>query len=333
MTLWVARAGKYGEREDFALENSVVVVGWDDVSDLSKIENKDELNRILTNKYPDENSRTVGIWRGQLWNFGREFEKGDIVALPLKKRSAIAFGRIIGDYRYVPDAPLGGRHQRPVEWINTDLARSRLDSDLRNSFGAQQTVFKVSRDDAETRIEALLKGTTTSWRRNDEEEGAAALDVDIQRQADDQIIDFISRKFRGHDLTRLVQGVLEAQGCTVRSSPPGADGGVDLVAGQGPMGFGAPRICVQVKSGNDPVDVTVLRELQGVMKNYGADQGLLVSWGGFKNTVLREARQLFFGVRLWDQSDLVRNIQEHYKHFPDDIQAELPMKRTWVLVR
>lgn len=43
------------------------------------------------------------------------------------------------------------------------------------------------------------------------------------------------------------------------------------------MGFEAPRLCVQVKSGDDPVDVTVLRELRGVMKAYRAEQGLIVS--------------------------------------------------------
>ena len=98
------------------------------------------------------------------------------------------------------------------------------------------------------------------------------------------------------------------------------------------MGFEAPRLCVQVKSGDDPVDVTVLRELRGVMKAYRAEQGLIVSWGGFKRTVDQEARQLFFEIRLWNQSDLVKAIQDAYEHLPDELQAELPMKRTWVLV-
>jgi restriction system protein len=37
------------------------------------------------------------------------------------------------------------------------------------------------------------------------------------------------------------------------------------------------RIAVQVKATSTPVDVTVLRNLQGVLKKFGADQGLLVS--------------------------------------------------------
>ena len=92
MTLWVARAGKYGEQENFALENNVVVVGWDDVPDLSGFKDQDQLRQHLTDTYPDRTSRAVGIWTGQLWTFARSFEQGDIVALPSRARSTIAFG-------------------------------------------------------------------------------------------------------------------------------------------------------------------------------------------------------------------------------------------------
>jgi restriction system protein len=68
------------------------------------------------------------------------------------------------------------------------------------------------------------------------------------------------------------------------------------------------------------------------MSNFGAEQGLLVAWGGFKQSVGNEARQLFFNVRLWDQGELVRAVLEHYDRLPDDLQAELPLKRIWTLV-
>ena len=32
MALWLVRAGSHGEREDFAIQNKVAVIGWDDVS-------------------------------------------------------------------------------------------------------------------------------------------------------------------------------------------------------------------------------------------------------------------------------------------------------------
>lgn len=337
MTLWVARAGKYGERENFALENNVVAIGWDDMPDLSEIRSRDQLKDLLMETYPDENPKRIKNWESQLWAFVRRFKKGDIVALPLKTQSSIAFGKIIESYRYVPEAPDGAKHQQPVEWRNTDIPRSKIDSDLRFSLGGAMTVFSVYRNNAEDRINALLEGEPISSLSSvpqveGEEEESDAVAIDFQRQTEDQIVAFIERKFKGHGLAHLVAGVLEGQGYRVQTSPPGADGGVDIVAGSGPMGFEVPRLCVQVKSGDNPVDVAILRELQGVMKNYRAEHGLIVSWGGFKSSVYQEARQLFFEIRLWDQSDLVRTIQEIYERLPDQLQAELPMKRTWILV-
>ena len=37
-------------------------------------------------------------------------------------------------------------------------------------------------------------------------------------------------------------------------SPEGPDKGVDILAAPEPMGFGEPRVCVQVKSSNSALD-------------------------------------------------------------------------------
>lgn len=140
-------------------------------------------------------------------------------------------------------------------------------------------------------------------------------------------------RFKGHDLERLVSDVLRAMGYQTQLPPQGADAGVDVIAGRGSMGFDPPRLCVQVKSGTEPIDVRVLHELQGVMKNFGAEQGLLVSWGGFKSSVINEARKSYFSVRLWTADDLVDAILDNYERLPDTLQAELPLKRIWTLVQ
>lgn len=93
--------------------------------------------------------------------------------------------------------------------------------------------------------------------------------------ARDQILDNLNKKFKGHDLSRLVEAILQAQGYITKQFDPGPDEGIDILAGSGPMGFSSPRICVQVKSSQSPVDVTVLRNLLGELNSFGADQGLL----------------------------------------------------------
>jgi len=75
-----------------------------------------------------------------------------------------------------------------------------------------------------------------------------------------------------------------------------------------------------------------VRELQGVMRAFGADMGLFVAWGGFRGSAPRDARRDFFQLRLWDAEDVLNQILQLYEKLPSDIQAELPLKRVWTLV-
>lgn len=68
------------------------------------------------------------------------------------------------------------------------------------------------------------------------------------------------------------------------------------------------------------------------MTNFGAEQGLYVSWGGFKESVRRKERELFFKVRLWDADDVIEALLENYERLPDDIKTALPLKRVWTVV-
>jgi restriction system protein len=129
-----------------------------------------------------------------------------------------------------------------------------------------------------------------------------------------------------------VDAILHVQGYVTKKSPPGPDGGVDILASAGSLGFDKPRVCVQVKSSSSPVDVKILRELQGVMQKVRAEQGLLVSWGGFNNQCIKEARDAFFSIRLWDQGDLLGAVFQYYERFDDELRAELPLKKIWALV-
>ena len=129
-----------------------------------------------------------------------------------------------------------------------------------------------------------------------------------------------------------MDALLQAQGFTTRVSPPGRDGGVDIVAGKGPFGFDAPRVVVQVKSGDTSIDVKPVRELQGILQNFSADHGLFVSWAGYLSGVESELSRRFFQIRLWDSSDVIDLVQQHYDDLPEEIRAELPLTRIWTLV-
>jgi restriction system protein len=76
----------------------------------------------------------------------------------------------------------------------------------------------------------------------------------------------------------------------------------------------------------------VYRGLQGTMQTFKADHGLLVCWGGFNRAVLNEARTSHFSVRLWDSNDVVQALYRNYERLPAEMQAAVPLKRTWMLV-
>jgi restriction system protein len=274
---------------------------------------------------------------GQIWAFVSRIQVTDWVVLPLKTRSAIAVGEVISGYEYRTD--LGGlvRHTRRVKWIKTDLPRTAFDQDLLYSFGAFMTVCKIKRNEAEARVHAVVEGKPAPVPLSNQDEEIETSEtksiefLDIERVAADQIQKVIARRYKGHKLAEMVDAILKAQGYVTLVSSPGADGGVDILAGSGRLGFDTPRVCVQVKSQDSPVDVGVLRELRGVMDANHAEHGLLVSWGGFKQSVLREAVSAYFKIRLWDQGELLTQLMNNYDRLPETVKAELPLKRIWAL--
>ena len=40
----------------------------------------------------------------------------------------------------------------------------------------------------------------------------------------------------------------------------------------------------------------------------------------------------YFSVRLWESRDLVEAINRNYDRLPAEVQAELPLKKVWMLV-
>ena len=79
------------------------------------------------------------------------------------------------------------------------------------------------------------------------------------------------------------------------------------------------------------MDRPTLDQLIGAMQNVNAEQGLLVSWGGFKTSIDKELPTQFFKVRLWDQDSIIDELMSNYDRLDEDIRAELPLKRIWTL--
>ncbi|MFC1890857.1 restriction endonuclease [Thermodesulfobacteriota bacterium] len=338
MSIWLIRAGGSGEYESKFLSENRVYVTWDGYSeDLSQFSSQEELRTSLATYYPNEKLGTIKNWSSQIWPFAHRMEIDDWVVLPSKKKGSIHFGKLKGNYVFHPKGPDPYFHSRQIEWFATDIPRSNFDQDLLYSFGAFMTICRISRNNAEQRIYDMSKNgwksqvssITTIPIEELEESTEGISGTDVERYAKDQIVKFIEARFAGHGMARLVEAILEAKGFFTYRSPEGPDKGVDLLAASGPLGFDGPSICVQVKSGDTPVDRPTLDQLVGAMQNFGADRGLLVSWAGFKSSVDKEVPAQFFRVRLWDQDQLIDELLECYPKLNEELKAELPFKRVW----
>ena len=326
MTFWVVRAGKHGEQEQEIFEDNVISIGWDNLPDLSQIQEKEQLKGLYAGIYDDEKEKSIANRVGQIWNFLKEIKKGDLVAVPLKTQSSIAIGEVTENYRYQIDAPRT-KHRRGVDW-KKNIPRSSFDQDILNSLGAFLTVGQIRATNAEQRVRNMLDNTTP----HHVSENEPWPELDLEQIAKDSIIKFIERKFLGNDLARLIDGILISKGYTTQLSTPGPDGGVDILAGFGDLGFDDPKICIQVKSQQFPVDVKVLRELDGVIKNFRADYGILVAWGGLNKVAIQEISRSFFTTKMWDQGKIVDELIQNYDNLDDILKSEIPLRRIWSII-
>ena len=336
MAVWLIRAGKDGEHEAKFLADGKAYVAWSQLSiDLSGLSDRQSFAVKFQELYPDRGVRTVRNWSSQIWPFVDEIKTGDTVITPLKRQAGIMVGTVTGAYRFEGGKNAPYFHSRTVEWKKEPVPRSNFNQDLLYSFGAFMTICRIQRNNAETRIANMKSG---NWAT---ETGQSAMVItatdqddqlitDLQSLAEDQVAQFIQARFAGHGMERLVEGILQAQGYTTYRSPMGADGGRDILAGFGALGFGSPRLAVEVKTGA-VVSRETVDKLLGAVSKFGATEGLFVSWNGYKNNVHTELSQSFFRVRLWDRTDLLSALFEHYDKLSPDLRAELPLKPVWTI--
>jgi restriction system protein len=341
---WLVRAGKNGERDTVCLESGVCGGGFAQVGDLTACHDREDIRGRVASAYSGSSQGKINNFTGQLYAFRSRIEIGDLVVLPLKTTREIAFGRVTGEYEFRNDPDPERRHLRPIKWTRNDISRAAINSDLLYSLGAFMTVCQITRNDAAFRLEEIEKsGKDPGARPNfelaktvpsDEEFELDATQpvVDLSQYARDRLRSMITEQYMGHGMERLVAAILQARGFQCEVSPVGPDGSIDILAGRGPLGLDAPRIVVQSKSGDGKVDAPTVQQLDSVISTLGADQGLLVAWGG----ITPKARQVLaskrFTIRIWEADDLIDALTDTYSMLSESIRAEIPLKQVWIPV-
>ena len=157
--------------------------------------------------------------------------------------------------------------------------------------------------------------------------------VGLERLGRDRIKAFIAERFAGQGLSDLVVGVLNAEGFSTEEAWPKPYSGIDILAGGGPLGLDSTRLIVRVEPGAAPVDIQTVRQMHGTRQGtYGAEEALLVAWGGVTDDARQEARSQTFRFSVWDADDLLDAVLRNYDNLSEELRAGLPLKRVWSLV-
>ena len=323
MAIWLCRAGRYGQYEARFLEDNKIFYTFEEIGvSLSSFGSRKDLQEYFLKITPSLKKNTAAVYATQGWTFFKNMEPGDWVITPSKTSPGLLhFAKISGEYIYDEHAEESYRHARPVKWF-AKMYRSQFEQDIQASLCALMTICEIKQEARVKKVVSMQQGV---YPTNE------TLVRDLEAESLEEISDFLIRNYKGHGLARIVEAILKSKGATVYRSPKGADHGVDLLASFGEFGFDAPKICVQVKSTDEAVERPVLDQLIGTMQNVGADYGLLVSWGGFKSSIIREIPMQFFKIRLWSHIEILEELLKCYDLLDEEIKQEIPLKQIWVL--
>lgn len=312
---------------DFVVDKTIAIA-WEGIGDVSGLPVGRQPFRDLVEKtWPGMKSGRVANSAGQLFRFVHEMRPGDLVVYPNKLTKTVQIGRVVGPYSYDPSAPTF-RHRRTVEWLKTDLPRTSFTQGALYEIGSALTLFRIKNHDSEFRD--ALRSELPPVPTDPAVEEIAEDQPDAQRITDftrDHIVKVLSSEMKGHPFATFIARLLDAMGYVTQVSPPGADGGVDIVASRDPLGLEPPVIKVQCKSAAGKSGAP---EVQSLLGTLGAgERGLFVALGGFTPHAVHVARTSP-SMRLLDADQVVDLLLDHYDHLAEEARNMLPLRRVWV---
>jgi len=184
--------------------------------------------------------------------------------------------------------------------------------------------WRAAQPDAESGAASRASAAVSA----DDVDAAKAVSVtfeESEEQAWAEISQYL-RSMNPFDFQDLVADLLRAMSYYVTwVSPPGKDGGIDILAWPDALGTRLPRIKVQVKRQQQAVSVEGLRSFMALLGD--DDVGLFVCIGGFTKDAEAEARtQEKRRVTLIGLEKLFDLWDEHYDKLTDQARRRLPLR-------
>lgn len=325
-TLWGIHAGRTGDAESLFLDKKVIALGWAEIGDLTHIPaTRDAFKAHYVSKAPNAKPNAVPGSAGQLFRFVHEMKTGDLVAFPAKLTKTIHLGRITGEYKHVPSQSEGYPNRRSVEWLK-EIPRTHFSQGALYEIGSALSLFTV-KTYADEFLMVLNSKATPKPIPAIEDQTVADVKHDVEETTSDFILKVLAQETKGHPFADFIGNLLQTMGYRTRVSPPGIDGGIDILAHKDELGFEPPIIKVQVKSSVGSIGDPVISQLYGKVAQ--SEYGLFVTLGTFTNQAIQFARSKS-NLRLIDGDALVQLTLEHYEQLDSKYKALIPLRRVYI---
>lgn len=205
------------------------------------------------------------------------------------------------------------QYSDPLEFMNT-AAR------LRNQI-----------DRSPQQKEAELKPEQTIEEEDDTVNTVASkLVEDTEYEANKSISSYL-HTMNEYVFQQLVADLLIAMGYYVDwVSPPGSDGGVDIVAFVDPLGVQRPTVKVQVKRWKGKVSMPEVKSFKANLGN--KDIGIFVALGGFSSEAEKFSRECDAQITLIDLDEFVALWKKHYHKLSDEAKRKFTLKPIYFFI-
>ena len=319
--VWVVRA-EFGKYTENFVNGGYVGIGWIPGTDLSKIENREELYPIYRLAHPKDISNVViGQQVGQIARFLLEIKSGDYVITPPRNTEWLHYGKVASDRSYYYLNGNDGcpyRHRREITWADSRIKRSEFSIPFQNTIRSSLTVFNVSQgEEFLTKIGVHQPGLKPKTGTND-----------AYRTVLNQILELDSDEFE--ILVKHLLAALGFEDSQVTGGP--GDGGVDVIGELNVSNLAKIQVFVQAKryKAHSKVSARTVQQLRSNIPVNG--QGAFITTADYQAKATDVALEAGFPrIGLINGHQLVDLLVEHWGSIPEEFRERLGLRPGLVL--
>ena len=313
---WLVRAGVGGEFVSQFVEHSYVAVQFYLNKSISELAENPDLHESLKAEMheasPELTPVQLGLSAGSLKRFYEDLSVGDIVVTPDSYGWRAHFGKVAGDYAFVPNPSDGCSfpHRRSVKWIK-HAEWEDVPLELRKKFLAWITIVDLG--PVGPLIDGFLQDVTPPTRR-----------ISVHKR-------ILSRlaSVDPFDFQEFVAQLLGAMGFQqTHTRGKGPDGNIDVEGLLDVEGILAISVVVQVKryKPGSSIGIAEVQHLRGTLQH---DQiGILITTGHFTRQAIEDAERLgATPIGLVDGRQLADLTLSYYDSLPDEFRELLGVRR------